>query len=175
MHDGNTTPPDDIALGEDWRARTTSREAMHAACRSLAGRARREILVYGPTLADPLGDDPETIGAFAALARDNRQARIRIFATRQVAPRHQAPQLVGLWHQLSSYMEVREAAESEAPPPDIVFMLVDRQGLYYRPDSAADRGTLELNNGGEARRLGRLFEEQWRKAQPAQRHRRTFV
>lgn len=168
-------PPADLGLGAPWRRQLTSRADSGPACHALIGRARREVLVYGPDLTDPLADAPETIDLLRNCIRHQRRFQLRVLTTRQVAPRHEAPRLVQLWHKLGSQVAVREPLAEEPPPPDHVFVLVDRRGLYYRPECSSGHGVLDLADGGRAHQLGELFDSQWRRSQPVHRHRRTFI
>jgi hypothetical protein len=140
----------------------------------MADQARRELLLFGPTLDPALYDQPPFLSALRrlALARADLPVRILIFDPRQAYLN--GHRLIELAQRLTSRIVIRRVDEDDQDRPD-AFLIADASGYVHRRIAATMEAVADFNNPAEAHRLRAIFEQIWERSAADSELRRLFI
>ncbi|MGQ9424558.1 DUF7931 domain-containing protein [Gilvimarinus sp. F26214L] len=126
----------------------------------VATRARREMVLLSGTLDPILFDHAGFADAISALARSDRNARVRILV-KQVHPLiERGHRLLELSRRLSSKVEIRKLTiepENDAES----YLIGDRDKLLYQHEPREYQGFANYNAGPEVRPILEVFDQLW--------------
>lgn len=130
---------------------------------SLLAQARRSIRIYDWDLSDGGYERPARIELLRAFCKQGMGRQIRIlladdtFLTRHA---NQMMQLLAIWGHV---LEIR-VRDSDPPPAEDCFVLVDETGVLKRFDKDATKGVMRPDSRGDVVDLGIRFDSEWERA-----------
>lgn len=163
---------EDAVLGETKGAyRLSTRAEVYTAALALLLQARRSLRLFSYDLDSAVLADDLVANAASELARRNRHTFIRFLVQDpRPAARIQHP-LIRIIQSLPSHIGARRAA-AEWAGESCVVLIVDDQGLLYRPDHDRFDGTVEFSARATAARYRDWFDDIWERSTPEPEFRR---
>ncbi len=130
--------------------------------------------IFSLHLDHKLYDRPEIISQFQRLVRHNPHARIRLLLRN---PRHlvtNGHRMIEFSRRLSSYIEIRQLAESCYEHLEC-FSLFDNRGILYRANAEQFEGWFSFNAPVRVKSETVFFNEAWDISLPCQETRRLYL
>ena len=137
-----------------------TREAVNA----ITQQALKTIQIFTPDLEATIYDNEEFSKNLLAMVRGNRHAQIQILAFETTSATSRGHALLRLAHELTSTIEIRIPAE-EYQQTTIAFMLVDKKGLVFRPDTKEYDGIYNPDCKYRSQKLSEIFTAAWEHAE----------
>jgi len=132
------------------------------------------IDIFSLHLDHKLYDRSEIISQFQRLIRHNRHARIRLLLRH---PRHlvtNGHRIIELSRRLSSYIEIRQLAETFHEHVES-FSLFDARGILYRANAEQFEGWFSFNAPVRVKSETDFFNDAWNASQPCNETRRLYL
>lgn len=162
-------------LGTDAGRRTLAHGPEIAAISAdMAAQARRELLIYGPTLDPALYDQASFLEAVRrlALARPGVCVRVLLFDPR--AATQSGHRLIELARRLTSRIAIRRVADEDQERLD-AFLIVDETGYVHRRLAERLEAIADYADPPAARRLRQDFERLWERGSVDSELRQLFI
>lgn len=173
MVDSDPQPAlEDALLGETKGVyRLSTRAEVYTAALALLLQARRSLRLFSYDLDSAVLADDLVANAVSELARRNRYTFIRFLVQdAKPAARTQHP-LIRIIQSLPSHIGARRTAEEWAGE-SCVALIVDDEGVLYRPDHGRFDGTVEFSARATAARYRDWFDDIWERSTPEPEFRR---
>ncbi|MCS3903773.1 hypothetical protein J2T55_001804 [Methylohalomonas lacus] len=152
---------DQYSLGQtDSELELDSREHNQLASQAMVRQARRSLDIASRQLDPSVYDQPDFIAAVKRMILDNRrcQVRVLVFEAQAIARRgHQLLQLAG---DLSSFIELRQAARQHDDYGEAL-LVADRCGYIHRPLGNRYEAGANFSARRRAQALLNTFEDMW--------------
>ncbi len=148
-------------LGEDKQLILLRREEdFRNVIQEMTRQARKSIKIYSPNLSHDLFDNSELLQTCSRLARRNKYTSIEIlvFDPHRIVKNGHA--LLTISRKLPSSIGIK-IVDPEMRQQFHEFVIVDGEGVIYRPEYDQYEGTAQFLNITEANRLTRLFSASW--------------
>jgi len=132
------------------------------------------IDIFSQHLDHKLYDTPEIIAQLQRFLRRNAHAQMRLLLR---DPRHlvtHGHRIIELSRRLSSYIEIRQLAETCYAHIES-FSLFDRRGILYRPNSEQFEGWFSFHAPVRVKSETEFFNEAWELSLPCQETRRLYL
>lgn len=152
---------------------TNAEDGAHIAL-AMVSQARKDLAILSRDLEPQLYDTQAFVDAVSVLSRRSRHSRVQILIQEPAAVTKSGHRLLRLAQRLTSSIEMRKVAEDYQGLEE-VYLIVDRTGLIYRPQSALLRGTANFSNRARARALAASFQEIWDKSLPDRELQRLYL
>jgi hypothetical protein len=128
---------------------------------ALCESASRHICIQSPKLDYAAFDNRDLVDALSALARNSRQAQIRILINDSRPLIGRSHQLLQLARRLPSVVQIRKLAEHPQWNNETV-VIRDRDGVLYKPGGSDHDAFFEPDSRASTVRHLTLFDELWR-------------
>jgi hypothetical protein len=140
----------------------------------MATRARRELLIYGPTLDPVLYDQEPFLEAVRrlALARPGFCVRVMLFDPR--AASQGGHRLIELARRLTSRIAIQRVADEDRDRLD-AFLIVDERRYVQRRLADRMEAAADYDDPPAARRLRQEFERLWERSSVDTELRQLFI
>lgn len=129
----------------------------------LMGQASRGIRIYDWDLSDGAYEQPARIRLLNDFCKHGNGKLIRILLADDAWLTRHAGQLMHLLSVWGHVMEIR-VRDSEPPPAQDCFVLVDDHGVLKRFDKDDTKGVMRLDARGDVVDLGIRFDSEWEHA-----------
>ncbi|MCW8853328.1 MAG: hypothetical protein OQK72_01395 [Gammaproteobacteria bacterium] len=147
-----------------------TREAVN----QITQQALKTIQIFTPDLEAAIYDNEEFSKNLLAMVRGNRYAQIQILAFETTSANSRGHALLRLAHELTSTIEIKIPAE-EYQETSIAFMLVDKKGFVFRPDTKEYDGIYNPDCKYRSQKLSEIFTAAWEHAEPDPQSRRLNI
>ena len=132
------------------------------------------IDIFSLQLDNQLYNTTDIISQLQRLIRHNPHARIRLLLRN---PRHlitHGHRIIELSRRLSSYIEIRQLAETFDEHIEC-FTLFDKRGIIYRPHSEQFEGWFSFNAPVRVKSATEFFNDAWNASPPCHEARRLYL
>ncbi len=127
----------------------------------LCESASRHICIQSPKLDYAAFDNSELVAALSALARNSRQAQVRILINDSRALVGRSHQLLQLARRLPSVVRIRKLAEHPQWNNETI-VIRDTNGVLYKPGGSDHDAFFEPDSRASTARHLELFDDLWR-------------
>lgn len=129
------------------------------------------LAMFTRDLEPVIYDNQDFVAAVQQLALRSRYSHIRILVVDPTTAIKDGHRLIELGRRLSSFIEFRRPPQEYASRSDS-FMIIDENGLLYRPKADRYEGFSDPNNAFEARTRLREFDAAWEQSETESEFRR---
>ena len=166
---------EDYILGETGSDLAfTNAEDGAAIALAMVSQARKDLAILSRDLDPQRYDTQAFVGAVSTLARRSRYSRVQILIQEPAAVTKTGHRLLWLAQRLTSSIEMRKVAEDYQGIEE-AYLVADKTGFIYRPQSVLSRGTANFNDRARARALAARFQEIWDKSVPDRELQRLYL
>ncbi len=130
---------------------------------SLLAQAKRSIRIYDWDLSDGRYERPARVKLFNDFCRRGGNRQIRILLADDAYLTRYAGQMMHLLTVWGHMLEIR-VRDSDPPPAEDCFVLVDETGVLRRFDKNTTTGVLRPDSRGDVVDLGIRFDSEWERA-----------
>lgn len=131
---------------------------------AVARGARRELLMFGPTLDLDLYNAQEFLEAVKRLALARPDMPVRALLSNGDIASQAGSHIVDLAQRLTSRIAIRRLADDAPDRPD-AFLIGDERAYLRRPAAEGSEGIADMHGRREARRLRDDFEQMWERSE----------
>ncbi len=158
---------DQYSLGQtDSELELESREQNELAARTMVQQARRSLDIASRRLDPAIYDQVDFIESLKRMILNNRRVQIRVVVFEAQAISQRGHQLLQLAGNLSSFIELRQAArEHDDYNEDL--LIADGCGYIHRLIGSRYEGGINFNDRRRAQSLLNTFEAIWTQATPS--------
>jgi hypothetical protein len=129
----------------------------------LLDHATRSIRIYDWDLSDGSYEQPGRIEILNNFCRQGTGRQVRILLADETYLTQNAGQMMHLLTVWGHVLEIR-VRDSEPPPAQDCFVLVDDKGVLKRFDKDTTKGVMRLDERGDVVDLGIRFDSEWERA-----------
>lgn len=141
-------------------------EAATLATLQLIDKARRQICIYTPDLEPVLYGQKDVVAAFKQFAISGVGSNAMILVQDTLGVRSQPHPLLDLAQRLPSIFSFRTPVESEDLEYPSAFIINDREGYFFRQQSANYLGVWSPTLPSRNRQLYEEFDRIWQRSRP---------
>ncbi|MTW21602.1 hypothetical protein [Allochromatium palmeri] len=140
----------------------------------MAARARRELLIYGPTLDPVLYDQAPFLEAIRRLALERPGLCVRVMVFDPRAASQSGHRLIELARRLTSRIAIQRVADEDRDRLD-AFLVVDERRYVRRRLADRLEAIADYDDPPAARRLVQEFERLWERSSVDAELRQLFI
>ena len=167
--------PDTFTLGEtDAEIPLHTAKDNQEAALQLASQAKLHLAIYSQNLDPAVYDNEDFRSQLVRIARNHRQASIRILVQDSSIAVRQGHALIRVAQSLTTHVTVHQIPRFYQNVT-ACFLVADRVGLLYRNDVAEFTGSANFNSPPRAQKLLEHFDEVWRQSEPEPQFRRLYI